>query len=117
MDLVIRNARTPDADGVVDIALRAGRIARIGAHLAGSGGQEIDVGGKLVIPGLIETHFHLDKALLGCGAPADAGSVAGAIRATAEMKRAFTRDDIQTRARRALDLRSEERRVGKECRL
>src|SRR5205085_11584078 len=33
-----------------------------------------------------------------------AGTVAGAIRATAEMKRRFTRDDIHARARRALGL-------------
>jgi cytosine/adenosine deaminase-related metal-dependent hydrolase len=72
--------------------------------VADAGGQEIDVAGKLVIPGLVESHFHLDKALLGAGAPADAGSVAGAIRATAAMKRRFTRDDIQARARRALEL-------------
>ena len=104
MDLIIRGARTPDRAGRVDLALRDGRIARIAPRVAEAGGQEIDVGGQLVIPGLVESHFHLDKALLGAGAPAGAGTVAGAIRATAEMKRRFTREDIQTRARRALEL-------------
>jgi cytosine deaminase len=78
MDLIIRGARTADAAGRVDIAIRDGRIVRIAARVPDAGGQEIDVGGKLVIPGLVESHFHLDKALLGAGAPADAGSVAGA---------------------------------------
>jgi cytosine deaminase len=104
MNLIIRGARTPDSGGPVDIGLRGDRIAKIAPRIAGAGGQEIDVGGKLVIPGLVESHFHLDKALLGAGAPADAGTVAGAIRTTAEMKRRFTRQDIETRARRALEL-------------
>jgi cytosine deaminase len=104
MDLVIRNARTPDGEGRVDIAVLDGRIVRIAPGMKSTGGQEIDVAGQLVIPGLVETHFHLDKALLGCGAPSGAGSVAGAIAATAEMKRRFTKDDIVARARRALEL-------------
>ncbi len=104
MDLIIRNARTADAAGRVDVAIREGRVAKIAARVADAGAQEIDVGGKLVIAGLVESHFHLDKALLGAGAPADAGTVAGAIRATAEMKRRFTREDIHARARRALEL-------------
>lgn len=56
------------------------------------------------IPGLVESHFHLDKALLGAGAPSGAGTVQGAIRATAEAKRAFTVADIAARARRALEM-------------
>jgi cytosine deaminase len=104
MDLVIRGARTADTDGRVDIAIRGGRIAKIAARIAERGAQEIDAGGKLVIPGLVESHFHLDKALLGAGAPAEARTVAGAIRTTAEMKRRFTREDIHARARRALEL-------------
>ena len=104
LDLIIRGARIPDAPGRVDLGVRDGRLVRIGAPVRDTGTQELDVGGRLVIPGLVESHFHLDKALLGAGAPADAGSVAGAIRATAEMKRRFTREDIAARARRALEL-------------
>ena len=108
-DVVIRSASIPDAEGLVDIVVRGGRIASIRAARTAStqlSSDEtvIDAGGKLVIPGLVESHFHLDKALLGAGAPADAGDVAGAIRATAAMKRSFTREDIATRARRALEL-------------
>ena len=106
VDLVIRGARVPDVAGPVDIAIHAGRIASIrGRQPAAPPTVEVvDAGGKLVIPGLVESHFHLDKALLGAGAPADAGDVAGAIRATAAMKRRFTREDIAARARRALEL-------------
>ena len=102
-DLVIRRARVPDAPGLVDVVIRAGCVASVGRG-GGADVAALDANGRLVIPGLVESHFHLDKALLGAGAPADAGSVAGAIRATAEMKRRFTRDDIHARARRALEL-------------
>ena len=104
LDLIVRGARIPDRTGRVDIGIRDGRITHIGAPVRDTGTQELDVGGQLVIPGLVESHFHLDKALLGAGASADAGSVAGAIRATAEMKARFTREDIAARARRALEL-------------
>jgi len=104
MDLIIRGARTAEAPGRVDLAIRGDRIAAIAGHVAETGGQEIDVGGRLVVPGLVESHFHLDKALLGAGAPAEAGTVAGAIRATTAMKRRFTPEDIHARARRALEL-------------
>jgi cytosine deaminase len=103
MDAIIRDARVPGGPGPVDIGIGAGRIAAVAPGLAAPGAREIAAGGRLVVPGLVESHFHLDKALLGAGAPAEAGTVAGAIRATAALKRGFTREDIQARARRALE--------------
>jgi len=107
VNAMIRSARTPEGAGPVDIAVRDGRIVRVGPALGAgpdAGARELDAGGRLVVPGLVESHFHLDKALLGAGAPAEAATVAGAIRATTELKRRFTAEDIQARARRALDL-------------
>lgn len=104
MDLVLRNARLPDRPDLVDLAVEAGRIAAVGPRLAARGAREIDAARRVVIPGLVESHFHLDKALLGAGAPAGAGSVQGAIEATARAKRRFTVEDIAGRARRALEL-------------
>src|SRR5438876_4354398 len=72
LDLVLRNARVPDATGHVYIAIRDGRIASVSPGVRDLGAQEIDIAGKLVIPGLAEPLFHLHKALLGAGAPADA---------------------------------------------
>ncbi len=104
MNLVVRLARLPSGGGPVDIGVANGRIARIAPHIAEPGAREIRAEGRLVIPGLVESHFHLDKALLGAGAPSGAGTVQGAIRATAEAKRAFTVEDIAARARRALEM-------------
>ena len=64
----------------VDIGISGGRIAAIEPRLAAEA-AEIDAGGRLVLPGFVDTHIHLDKAcLLGrCGH--DHGSLSDAIRA------------------------------------
>lgn len=101
-DLVFRNARTRSATAPVDIGVADGRIAAIAPHLACEA-AEIDVGGKLVLPGFVDTHIHLDKAcLLGrCGH--NHGSVSEAIRAVAAMKRDFTVEDIYARGARVVE--------------
>lgn len=104
MDVLFRRARLPDRDGLVDLAIDAGRVAAVAPRLDARAAREIEAAGRVVIPGLVESHFHLDKALLGPGAPAGAGSVQGAIEATARAKRRFTVEDIAGRARRALEL-------------
>ena len=101
---MLRGARLPDEDRLVDLGIDAGRIAAVAPRLDVAAAREIEAAGRVVIPGLVESHFHLDKALLGAGAPAGAGSVPGAIEATARAKRRFTVEDIAGRARRALEL-------------
>ena len=98
-DLIFRNARTRSSAITVDIGISGGRIAAIEPRLAAEA-AEIDTGGRLVLPGFVDTHIHLDKAcLLGrCGH--DHGSVSDAIRAVAAMKRDFTVDDIYARGSR-----------------
>ena len=63
-DLILRNARLANGDAgsaTVDIAIAAGRIAAIEAGISGDG-ENVDACGRLVSPGLVESHFHLDKA-------------------------------------------------------
>ena len=42
-----------------DILIDGGKIAAIGAALSADGAQEIDLGGKFVLPGLIDAHCHI----------------------------------------------------------
>ena len=83
IDLIFRNARTRTSAIPVDIGVSGGRIAAIEPKLACEA-VEIDVGGKLVLSGFVDTHIHLDKAcLLGrCGH--DHATVAEAIAAVAD---------------------------------
>lgn len=104
MDLIVRQARVPDGEGTFDIGMAGGRIARIAPRIAETAPQEVNAGGKLAIPGLVESHFHLDKALLSDRTPSREGTLQEAIRITGEAKRAFTVEDIHGRARRALEM-------------
>ncbi len=70
-DLVIRGGTIATASDVfdADIGIRDGRIAALGENLAGA--EEIDAGGKLVLPGGIDAHVHLDQPEKGDLAMAD----------------------------------------------
>ena len=101
-DLILRQAIVPGIAAPADIGVRKGRIAAIEPRLAADG-AEIAIGNRLVLPGFVDTHIHLDKAcLLGrCGH--DHGSVSEAIKAVAAMKRDFTVEDIYQRGARVIE--------------
>ncbi|MFB6459838.1 amidohydrolase family protein [Bradyrhizobium tunisiense] len=101
-DLIFRNALPRSSAAPVDIGVKSGRIAAIEPKLACEC-VEVDLGGRLALPGFVDTHIHLDKAcLLGrCGH--DHGSVSDAIRAVAGMKRDFTVEDVYARGARVLE--------------
>ncbi|WP_327148103.1 amidohydrolase family protein [Nocardia sp. NBC_01329] len=102
-DLLLRNARIDDATAPVDIAVTDGVITGIGPAPAATATAEIDCAGRVVIPGLVESHVHLDKALLDGERANPDGTLAGAIAITAELKREFTPASIRDRARRVLE--------------
>ena len=106
LDLVIRNARLGDAgsgDPTVDIGVQDGRIVAIATALA-TDGPEHDAGGKLVSPGLIESHFHLDKAMIVDRVPLQPNRmVRDHMERTASIKHTFTLEDIYARAQATLE--------------
>ena len=62
-DLLIRNARIVDGTGAPafdgDLAVADGRIAAVG-KVEGKARREIDAGGKLLTPGWVDVHSHMD---------------------------------------------------------
>lgn len=54
--------------------------------------------GKLVLPAYIDSHVHLDKALIRNELREHDGTLVGAIEATQERKARYTADDVQKRA-------------------
>jgi N-acyl-D-aspartate/D-glutamate deacylase len=62
-DIVIRNGLVVDGTGaagrVADIAIDGDRVTAIGA-VDGKGRREIDAGGRIVTPGFVDIHSHLD---------------------------------------------------------
>lgn len=63
-DLVVRDATLVTAGDRqrCDIGVRAGRVAALGDKL-GRGAREIDAAGRLVLPGGVDAHCHLDQPM------------------------------------------------------
>ena len=63
-DLVLRNARVATASDTfeADIGIRGGRIAQLGLALP-RGEREIDAAGRVVTPGGVDAHCHLDQPM------------------------------------------------------
>lgn len=103
MDLILRNARCLGAeDRLADIGIAGGRIAVIAPDLAAEG-ETIDLGGRLVSPGFVETHIHLDKSCILDRCKFERGDVAEAVAEVAKAKASFTPEDVQARAVRTLE--------------
>jgi len=103
MDLKIEAARLPDRSGIWDVAIANGTIIEIAPKITSPADNILAAKGKLVIPGLVDPHFHLDKALLLERSPAHEGNFSEAMRETLRLKQSFTVTDIQARARRIIE--------------
>ncbi|MCD0416110.1 amidohydrolase/deacetylase family metallohydrolase [Rubrivivax sp. JA1024] len=69
-DLLLRGGRVicpaSDIDGVMDVAVRGGKIAAVQKDVLPSSAKEVvDVAGQLVLPGLIDTHAHIYQYVSG----------------------------------------------------
>ena len=64
-NLVLVNGKFVDGRGVAGstLTIRNGRIASVGrALILGAGAQRIDLGGRTVIPGFVDSHVHYTRA-------------------------------------------------------
>ena len=102
-DLILREACIAGrADIVTDIGIAKGRIAAIAPDLP-EGAPETRLDGRLVVPGFIETHIHLDKSCLLGRCQCEKGTLDEAVAAVAAAKREFTHDDVYRRASTTLE--------------
>ena len=104
MDLILRNAHIAgrEAEGARDVGILAGRIGVIAPALAADGPQ-IDLGGRLLAPGFVETHIHLDKSRILDRCRSDRGDLEEAIAEVAAAKRGFTPEDVYARGAATLE--------------
>ena len=80
-------------------------IAELADRISGGAHRELDAGGRLLIPGFVNIHFHLDKCLTGAWTEVWGKASAGspeAIPAARSVKERFTEADVVARASRAL---------------
>ena len=103
LDFVLRNACIAGQEPRrVDIGVAGGRVVEIASRIdTDAAGEDID--GRLVVPGFVDTHIHLDKSCILDRCSSREGTLAEAIREVAAAKRDFDEDDIYQRARRTLE--------------
>ncbi|KYZ75803.1 N-acyl-D-amino-acid deacylase [Anaerosporomusa subterranea] len=104
MDIILRKVRLEDNQPLVDVGLCAGKIAAIAPELGMDAAEIIEADGRVLIPGLVESHLHLDKALIADRKPNRSGTLQEAITVTAALKPSFTKEDVRERAEKALQM-------------
>jgi cytosine deaminase len=104
MDMIIRRARISDEQPLMDIGIAGGRIVAIEEAIETQIDQEIDAEGRVALPGFVEPHLHLDKALLHRRMPARFGTLDEAIRVTGILKSKQEKEDVLDRSRQVLDM-------------
>src|SRR5438046_6869871 len=98
----LQDARLPDGS-LTDIVVDGEQIAEIGEGAGAKIPERLDCAGKLVLPGFIDGHVHLDKVLIRDELREHDGTLAGAIGAIHERKRRYTVDDVRARATAVID--------------
>jgi cytosine/creatinine deaminase len=103
LDLVIRRARRPHQDQLVDIGMADGRITAVKPTLRQEAGAELDAGGRLVTAPFVDSHFHLD-AVLTAGTPRRnaSGTLLEGISLWGELQPLLTAEGLKHRAREYL---------------
>jgi len=110
IDLLLRNATLQDGSKRIDIAVDGGVVIDRGSNLDYHTQQEIELNGRLVTPGFVDPHVHLDIILMNSwqqpGRPEPYLSHHGLNETIEQRRKAFTREDIERRAGAALELAS-----------
>jgi cytosine deaminase len=103
LDLVLRSARLAGRESeTVDIGIAGGRIAALAPNLVCDAPEE-HLDGRLVVPGFVDTHIHLDKSCILDRCQCRLGTLQEAIAEVAAAKRDFTEEDVYARGRRTLE--------------
>jgi cytosine deaminase len=105
LDLVLRQARIATSpDPPVDIGLRGGRIVEIAPHID-TDAPATALDGRLVLPGFVDSHIHLDKSCIMDRCHCELGTLQEAIAAVAAAKRAIVQGTTHMRTHVEVDPR------------
>ena len=103
-DVILSHARLWPGNDLTDIGIHDGRIAGLAPPGSLTARGSHDLCGRVVVPGLVDTHVHLDKACLICRCLDAGGGLKGAIAAVSQLKREFTVEDVYQRGARVLEM-------------
>jgi cytosine deaminase len=96
---IIRNVRLRGREEAVDVALEGERIAAVEPRIEATSDREYEGGGRLLVPGFVNAHQHLDKCMLGeIMRPNVSQTLQEAIEITWDHKRSYSATEIADRA-------------------
>ena len=102
MGIVIRRATLRGESGPKDVKIEGDRIVEIGDRIHGSAEREIDATGRLVTPGLVNPHLHLDKVLTG-HLVNPSNTLEEALKANRDYLTKYSVDEVKNRVRGVLE--------------
>jgi cytosine/creatinine deaminase len=104
LDILVRNVALWGTEGLRDLGIANGRFVSVSQSEASPVSVlTLDAEGRMAVPGFVEPHIHLDKALISERAPVNrSGTLTEAIEILWELKRNYTVDEIADRATRVL---------------
>ena len=100
--MTIADASLPDGSRV-DVVVEGEHVVEVSPAAGRSRAGQVDAAGGLLLPAYIDTHVHLDKALIRDQLAEHDGTLAGAIGAIHEAKRDYTVEDVRRRARAVIE--------------
>lgn len=103
-DLLIKNAKIESRQGLFNLYIANGKIAKITKKTEFEADNTIDALGKLLSPAFIDPHIHLDKTnIVDVVRPNKSGTLTEAIEIIWEKKKNYTIDDIVARASKTIE--------------
>src|SRR5260370_7565145 len=104
LDILVKNVALWGTQGLCDLGIANGKFVGLGqAAAAANAALTLDAEGRMAVPGFVEPHIHLDKALISERAPVNvSGTLTEAIEILWEIKRNYTVEEIADRASRVL---------------
>ena len=104
LDILVKNVALWGTAGLCDLGIANGRFVGVNTNdVAAAAVLTLDAEGRMAVPGFVEPHIHLDKALISERAPVNrSGTLTEAIETLWELKRNYTVEEIAERASRVL---------------
>tara|TARA_B100001765_G_scaffold215517_1_gene188428 strand:+ start:68457 stop:69719 length:1263 start_codon:yes stop_codon:yes gene_type:complete len=101
-DFALKNVQLRGHEGLVVLKIEDGKVGEIQSNFAVAD-NEMDCEGKLLIPGYVESHIHLDKACILDRCTIKAGTLEEAVSEVSSAKIEFTEDDVYERGSRVIE--------------
>src|SRR6202142_3648615 len=104
LEILVKNVALWGTEGLRDLGIANGRFVSVGQSDASPASVIVlDAEGRIAVPGFVEPHIHLDKALISERAPVNvSGTLTEAIEILWKIKRNYAVDEIAERASRIL---------------